>query len=94
VDPARDTPAVLADYAKKFGDDSNKWLLLTGPVATLNTLDQDAFKLGTVGGEIEHSTYFALVDKKGQIRGFYGISAGDPVGKLARDAARLEKESS
>ena len=94
VDPARDTPPVLADYAKKFDNDSNRWLLLTGEVATLNMLDQDAFKLGSIGGEIEHSTRFALVDKKGHIRGYYGISDGDPVGKIARDAARLEKESS
>ena len=94
VDPARDTPPVLADYAKKFENDSSKWLLLTGSVATLNMLDEDAFKEGSVGGEIEHSTYFALVDKKGHIRGMYGISAGDPVEKIANDAARLEKESS
>jgi protein SCO1 len=95
VDPARDTPAVLADYAKKFEDDSNKWLLLTGQVATLNMLDEDAFKLGSVGGDaVEHSTYFALVDKKGQIRGMYGLSNGDPVAKIASDAERLEKESS
>jgi protein SCO1/2 len=94
VDPARDTPAALAEYAKKFSNDSNRWLLLTGEVATLNMLDQDAFKLGTVGGPIEHSTRFALVDKKGQIRGYYGISDGNPVDKIARDAARLEKETS
>ena len=94
VDPARDTPQVLNDYAKKFAADSNHWLLLTGSVETLNMLDQDAFKLGSIGGEIEHSTRFALVDKKGHIRGYYGISDGDPVGKIARDAARLEKESS
>lgn len=95
VDPARDTPPVLAEYAKKFGADSNRWLLLTGDVATLNELDQDAFKLGSITeGEIEHSTYFGLVDKKGRIRGFYGISAGDPVQNIARDAARLEQEPS
>ena len=96
VDPARDTPAVLADYAKKFDCDSKRWLLLTGDVATLNKLDQDAFKLGSIGDtdDIEHSTDFALVDKKGHIRGFYGISAGDPVANIARDAARLEQEPS
>ena len=94
VDPARDTPPVLADYAKKFEDDNKKWLFLTGSVATLNMLDQDAFKEGSVGGEIEHSTYFALVDKKGHIRGMYGLTAGDPVEKIAKDAARLEKEAS
>jgi cytochrome oxidase Cu insertion factor (SCO1/SenC/PrrC family) len=94
VDPARDTPQALAEYAKKFDNDSNRWLLLTGRVDTLNMLDQDAFKLGTIGEEIEHSTRFALVDKKGHIRGYYGISEGDPVEKIARDALRLEKESS
>jgi cytochrome oxidase Cu insertion factor (SCO1/SenC/PrrC family) len=94
VDPARDTPPVLADYAKKFGNDSTRWLLLTGDVATLNMLDQDAFKLGSIGGPIEHSTRFALVDKNGHIRGYYGISDGNPEGKIARDVAKLEKESS
>lgn len=94
VDPARDTPRVLAEYAKKFGNDSNRWLLLTGEVATLNILDQDAFKLGSIGAEIEHSTRFALVDKKGHIRGYYGLSDGNPEDKIAKDAARLEKESS
>ena len=95
VDPARDTPQVLGEYAKKFNNDSGRWLLLTGDVVTLNMLDQDAFKLGSIGGDsIEHSTRFALVDKNGHIRGYYGISDGDPVNKIAKDAARLEKESS
>jgi cytochrome oxidase Cu insertion factor (SCO1/SenC/PrrC family) len=94
VDPARDTPQALADYAKKFGNDSNRWLFLTGDVATLNMLDQDAFKLGSIGGPIEHSTRFALVDRKGRIRGYYGISDGDPVGKISHDVAKLERESS
>jgi cytochrome oxidase Cu insertion factor (SCO1/SenC/PrrC family) len=94
VDPARDTPQVLAEYSKKFGTDSKRWLFLTGDVATLNMLDQDAFKLGSIGGEIEHSTRYALVDKKGHIRGYYGISEGDPARKIARDIAKLEKETS
>ena len=94
VDPKRDTPPVLAEYAKKFGNDSTRWLMLTGEVATLNMLDQDAFKLGTIGDEIEHSTRFALVDQKGHIRGYYGLSDGNPEDKIAKDVARLEKESS
>lgn len=94
VDPARDTPQALNEYSKKFGTLSDRWLFLTGDVATLNMLDQDAFKLGTVGGPIEHSTRYALVDKKGHIRGYYGISDGDPTGKIVRDVARLEKEDS
>lgn len=94
VDPARDTPQALGEYAKKFNNDGTRWLLLTGDVATLNMLDQDAFKLGSIGAEIEHSTRFAVVDKKGHIRGYYGISDGDPEGRIARDVAQLEKEYS
>jgi protein SCO1/2 len=96
VDPKRDTPPVLAAYAKKFESDAARWSFLTGDVATLNTLDQNAFKLGTVndGDDIEHSSYFALVDKTGHIRGYYGLSDGKPEDKIAKDAERLEKESS
>jgi protein SCO1/2 len=92
VDPDNDTPPVLEAYAKRFGADDNRWALLTGDKATLNMLDQDAFKLGTIGAGMDHSTRFVLVDKKARIRGYYGIAEGDPVAKLAKDAARLEKE--
>jgi protein SCO1/2 len=94
VDPARDTPQVLNAYSRKFGTLSSRWLFLTGDVATLNMLDEEAFKLGSIGGPIEHSTRYALVDKKGHIRGYYGLSDGDPVGKIVRDVERLEKDNS
>jgi protein SCO1/2 len=92
VDPDRDTPAVLAEYAQKYGADAARWNFLTGNKETLNALDRDAFMLGTVGTDIEHSTRFALVDRKGRIRGYYGIAEGNPVEKIAHDAERLEKE--
>jgi protein SCO1/2 len=95
VDPARDTPPVLEAYAKKFAYDASRWSFLTGEIATLNNLDEKAFKLGTIAeGEIDHSTRFALVDQKGRIRGYYGLSDGDPVERIAKDAERLRKESS
>ena len=94
VDPKRDTPEVLNEYSKKFGVDIARWSFLTGPVPTLNALDEKAFKLGTIGDEIEHSTRFALVDKKGHIRGYYGLSDGNPEDKIAKDAATLEEEPS
>jgi protein SCO1 len=92
VDPDRDSPAVLAAYAKHFGADDARWSFLTGDKSVLNTLDQDAFKLGTIGAGLDHSTRFVLVDKKERIRGYYGIAEGDPVGRISKDAARLEKE--
>lgn len=92
VDPDNDTPAALAAYADRFNADSTRWKFLTGDKQTLNTLDQDAFKLGTLGAGMDHSTRFVLVDRKGRIRGYYGIAEGNPVEKIAKDAARLEKE--
>jgi protein SCO1/2 len=93
VDPERDTPAALEEYGKKFGADDTHWSFLTGDPKTLNMLDHDAFKLGSLGAAMDHSTRFVLVDKKGQVRGYYGIADGDPVARLAKDAERLEKEA-
>lgn len=94
VDPENDTPPVLAEYAKRFNADTSRWSFLTGDKDTLNMLDRDAFKLGTLGAGMDHSTRFVLVDQKGRIRGYYGIAEGNPVDKIAKDAARLEKEHS
>ncbi len=92
VDPQRDTPDALEQYGKKFGADDARWTFLTGDSKTLNMLDHDAFKLGELGAGMDHSTRFVLVDKKCRVRGYYGIADGDPVARIARDAARLEKE--
>lgn len=47
VDPKRDTPAVLADYAARYGADDRVWHFLTGPDATLQALLQNGFKVGS-----------------------------------------------
>lgn len=92
VDPANDTPPVLESYGKQFGADDSRWKFLTGDTQTLNMLDHDAFHLGSVGAGLDHSTRFVLVDKKGRIRGYYGIAQGDPSATVAKAAERLEKE--
>lgn len=94
VDPTRDTPAVLSAYGKRFQADPSRWSFLTGDPKVLDALDHDVFHLGSVGAGLDHSTRFVLIDKKGQIRGYYGISDGDPVARIARDAARLERDDS
>ncbi len=93
VDPVRDTPEVLAQYAKHFQADPSRWSFLTGTPDVLNFLAHDVFKLGSVGAGLDHSTRFVLIDKKGRIRGYYGISDGDAVARVTADATRLEKES-
>jgi protein SCO1/2 len=48
VDPAHDTPAVLARYADQHGADPRRWLFLTGEKRAIYRLATDGFRLGVV----------------------------------------------
>ena len=92
VDPARDTPEVLAAYARHFRAQEARWHFLTGPQASLNTLGLNVFHLNGVDGSLEHSTRFALVDGRRRIRGTYLTSEDGFLGRLLGDIRRLERE--
>jgi len=92
VDPDRDTPQVLAAYAKRFGADPARWSFLTGSKSELHHLSKDVFKLGDVAPDFEHSTRFVLVDKLNRIRGYYGTSDASFLMRLIDDAKTLTKE--
>ena len=92
VDPARDTPPVLAAYAKLHHASPERWAFLTGPQATLNDLCRHAFKLGFVDGSLQHTTRFVLVDRKSQIRAYYDTSESDSIPKLVSDVHALARE--
>ena len=94
VDPARDTPVVLADYAKTHGASSEHWYFLTGPETTLQKLDRDVFKLGNVDSALEHSTRFVLVDRQSRIRGYYDTSESRAIPRLIDDIYALAREQS
>jgi protein SCO1/2 len=92
VDPAQDTPPVLAAYAKTHGAAASIWYFLTGPMATLQALDRDAFKLGNIDGTLQHSTRFVLVDRQGRIRGYYDTSESSAIPKVISDIYSLARE--
>ena len=94
VDPARDTPQVLADYAKIHGASAEHWYFLTGPPSTLQKLDRDTFKLGNVDATLEHSTRFVLVDRQSRIRGYYDTSESGAIRKLIDNIYALARETS
>jgi len=77
VDPERDTPAVLAGYAARYGAHPQKWSFLTGPMATIQSAVVDGFKVGMgkekVGDfwEIFHGENLVLVDRELRIRGYF-----------------------
>ena len=71
VDPQRDTPTRLQEYATEHGALPERWLFLTGEMSGIQKLAVGGFKLGSVEDPILHSTKFALVDRVGNIRGYY-----------------------
>jgi protein SCO1 len=95
VDPARDTPAVLDGYAKKYGADPQRWMFLTGDRQSLYDLSIKGFKLalddtqGTEAEPITHSSRFVLVDRNGQIRGYYSGTEEADLKRLADDVRKL-----
>jgi protein SCO1/2 len=95
VDPNRDTPQVLARYAKQYQADPDRWSFLTGDRTTLYNLSLNGFKLavddsqGSEQEPITHSTRFVLIDKDAQIRGYYNGTEDADLKKLIQDAHSL-----
>ena len=99
VDPEKDTPAVLRDYAERLHAQPGRWDFLTGPKSAIYDLSRNGFKLGiadgsTENGEPVHSTRMILVDRHGTIRGYYDALAADAVTKILADASHLLREQS
>ncbi len=82
IDPERDTPGVLAAYAKAHSANTDRWHFLTGAVPALNHLARDVFMLGNVDSTLTHSTRFVLVDRQSRIRGFYDTSEPESISRL------------
>ena len=92
VDPDTDKPEVLAAYGEKFGANPERWDFLTGDLEAIQTLAVDGFKIGSVDDPVIHSTKFCLVDKQGQIRGYYTGTDEAEVAQLITAIHQLIKE--
>lgn len=102
VDPAHDTPEALSRYAASFKAD-DRWLFVTGPQKELYKLSTDGFKLAAMevppeeqkaggDGPFLHSSKFVLVDRFGDIRGYYDSTDEDEMNELMADITRLQDE--
>ena len=94
VDPEKDTPAVLQEYAEKLKAQPGRWNFLTGERDAIYSLMRDGFKLTILEeeGMPVHATTFVLVDRRGTIRGYYDALAPDAVTKLLADTNHLLRE--
>ena len=93
IDPLRDSPAVLHEYAKRVRND-DRWIFLTGDRAEIVKLSVEGFKLAAgdpaPGGDpLLHSSKFAVADKNGVIREYYGGTDGDLADHVARTVDNL-----
>jgi protein SCO1/2 len=76
VDPRRDTPSVLAEYASRYHAEADAWRFLSGEPASIYEVLW-GFKLNTVevarafeGADVvPHASRFVVVDPSGQVRG-------------------------
>jgi protein SCO1/2 len=87
VDPTRDTPPRLAEYATRYGANPIAWSFLTGPVDAIEAAVVGGFKEGmgkekvaAPGGnaddatgfwQIFHGEHLVLVDRQMRIRGYF-----------------------
>jgi cytochrome oxidase Cu insertion factor (SCO1/SenC/PrrC family) len=96
VDPEKDTPAILRNYAEKLHADAGRWDFLTGSKSTIYNLSHDGFKLGVSdegeAGQPIHSTRMVLIDRDDQIRGYYDATSADGITKLLADTSHLLRE--
>lgn len=94
VDPEYDTPAVLKDYASRFGADHARWTFVTGEKPEIFRLATEGMKLAAIpasGGNnvIVHSEKFVLVDEEGWIRGYYDLNDPEEMKQLPEDIRAL-----
>lgn len=101
VDPERDTPQVLSEYAKQFKADTSRWFFLTGAKKAIYDLANKGFKIGATENTgpdrqpdedtILHSTSFVLVDRDANIRGYYEGGESNDLDRLVKDTRVLSR---
>lgn len=96
LDPKRDTPEKLKEYAANLGVDDSKWWFIHGDKEKIYELTAGYMQIGfeddSVPGGFDHSGKLILTDKEGHIRSFSeGTEPGDTP-KLIRDIKILLKE--
>ena len=97
VDPEHDTPQVLAEYARRFEAEPERWWFLTGSRPLIYNLIQRRFKLSVMENPapeadgkaeaIAHSDRLALVDR-GRVVGLFDSNEPAALGSLVGQAKR------
>lgn len=95
VDPAHDTPAVLAEWAAREGADPQRWRFATGDPALLKAAVGAGFQLyygPAADGQLQVDPLLVLVDGWGILRAEYRTATPD-VSRLLRDIQLVVTEA-
>jgi len=94
VDPERDTPQVLRQYADNFSANLRGWAFLTGDPASIRDVARKygVFARRTSVGDIDHTFLTSLVDPKGILRVQY-LGVRFDLEEFRRDLLSLANES-
>lgn len=89
VDPETDSVRVLLAYAKEHGVQDSTWLFVTGNKRDLYSMARQAYLLANSEtgdpDEFVHTQQFALIDRRGHIRGQYDGTDSAEVAKMMTD---------
>lgn len=98
-DPERDSASQLRKYADSLGVNTSKWVFLTGRKDSLYTMarisyaiDDPANNLKSIDDDFLHTQFWALVDKKGEVKKIYDGLKESEVDELIKDAERMLKQ--
>jgi protein SCO1 len=93
VDPERDTPKVLKEYAQAFGANLAGWSFLTGPPDAIRDVTRryGVFASKSRDGNVDHTFLTSIVDRRGILRVQYLGARFDP-DEFRRDLLGLLQE--
>lgn len=93
LDPARDTPEVLRNYAKLFRADDPDWHFLTGPPEKVRSVivDWGMWVKSLPDGTLDHPSRIFLLDSRGHQREIYNLGFLTPQG-VVEDVRGLLRE--
>jgi len=98
-DPEVDSVPKIKRYADSVGADPNKWIFLTGRKDSLYNMarfayaiDDPANNLKSIDDDFLHTQFWALVNKRGEVRKIYDGLKLDEVNALIRDIKKALRD--
>jgi protein SCO1/2 len=98
-DPEQDSATQLKKYSDSLGVNTSRWVFLTGRKDSLYTMarisytiDDPANNLRNIDDDFLHTQFWALVDRKGDVRKIYDGLKQNEINELISDIKKMLKE--